>query len=100
MDLATRDIAKGEAAESSIDAFISRRDKQRRQTEGERLEEELWQASARIHEAKQRRKNLEAWRCYHEDQAERHRRTVEGLIAYHGEQAAKLCEEWRGEGAS
>ena len=35
-----RDIAKGEAVEAEIDVFISRRDAERRKSEGERAEEE------------------------------------------------------------
>jgi hypothetical protein len=37
----SRDIGTGEKIEAKLDAFISRRDKQRRQTEGERAEEAL-----------------------------------------------------------
>ncbi len=34
-----RDITSGEKVEAELDFLISRRDRQRRQTEGERLEE-------------------------------------------------------------
>jgi hypothetical protein len=39
------DITRGEHVEAELDAMIRRRHDQRVQTEGERLEEELWQES-------------------------------------------------------
>ena len=45
-------IAKGEAVEHELDAMIRRRDTQHRETEGERLERELWQEIAEREEAK------------------------------------------------
>ena len=36
------DIAKGETAEQHLDAFIEKRDRERRKTEGDRAVEELW----------------------------------------------------------
>ena len=41
-------VAPGEAVEAEIDQFIERRDEQRRQTEGEREEEEAWSESVRL----------------------------------------------------
>ena len=38
----SRDIGAGEKVEAELDAFVSRRDKQRRRTEGERPDEEAW----------------------------------------------------------
>ena len=56
-------VAKGEAAESGIDAFISKRDRQRRRDEGERPAEELWAISERIYAAKRRRSPpIRRWR--------------------------------------
>jgi hypothetical protein len=58
------DITHSEHVEKELDLLITRRDVQRRQTEGERLEEELWRESERRHEAKRREENRLAW-CEH-----------------------------------
>jgi hypothetical protein len=47
----SRDIATGEKVEAELDAFVRGRDKERRKTEGERLEEEAWKESTRLHNA-------------------------------------------------
>jgi len=47
-----RDISSGERVEKDLDVLISRRDTQRRQSEGERAEEAAWQESARRHNAR------------------------------------------------
>ena len=52
-----RDIAKGEAVEAEIDAFISRRDAQRRKSEPERETEASWKAAEKLQEAARRREN-------------------------------------------
>jgi hypothetical protein len=88
-----RDISKGEAVEHEIDAFISRRDGQRRQAEGERAEKEAWQASVRTYEAGRSEEMRSAWREYHQGQAARLRGIVGALIAFHEGEAAKLCGE-------
>jgi hypothetical protein len=46
------DIAKSETVEGELDALIRRRDAERRQSEGERAREELWQKSVREHNAR------------------------------------------------
>jgi hypothetical protein len=46
-----RDIATGEKVEHKLDAFIHKRDKESRRTEGERPEEEAWKESVRRYEA-------------------------------------------------
>jgi len=43
-----RDIATGEKVEHELDAFIHKRGKERRRTEGERPEEEAWKAERSI----------------------------------------------------
>lgn len=53
--------APGEKVEAESDAFISRRDKQRPKTEGERDEEALWRASERRAEATRREANRREW---------------------------------------
>ncbi len=65
-------IARGEVAEAQIEAFISRRDEKRWQSEGERDQEALWAASvARYHE-KIRRQNRWEWVRYFDRQAAAH----------------------------
>ena len=56
------DIAKGEHVEAELDAMIARRHDQRRQTEGERAAEELWQESVRRYHARQGEDRRAAWR--------------------------------------
>lgn len=81
--------SRGEMVEAELDAMIRRRDTHRRQSEGERLEESLYEPSVRAYNAR-----LEAARQaeryeYHRDQAERLRRTMGELIARH-EAAAEM----------
>jgi hypothetical protein len=47
------DIETGERVEGELDAFIAKRDKQRRQTEGERRLEALWVESVRPYQERQ-----------------------------------------------
>ena len=82
MDVA-RDISKGEAVERELDAMIRRRDAHRRQTEGERLEEELYEPSVRAWRARQEAEKRSARFEYHRGQADRLRRTMGELVAYH-----------------
>ncbi len=84
------DIARSEQVESELDAMIRRRDTHRRQTEGERLTEELYEPSVRAWRERQEAENREAWRAFHEGQAARHRATLEALATYHEREAAKL----------
>ena len=94
------DIARSEQVESEFDAMIRRRDTHRRQTEGERLEEELYEPSVRMwRECREAARRAE-WCEYHQDQAARHRATLEALAAYHESEAARLMEsEPKGETA-
>ncbi len=87
-----RDIAAGEAVEAEIDAFISRRDAQRRKSEGARAAEEAFMVSERAYFARQEAERRAAWVEYHRRQAQCHRRTLEDLIALHEERASKLQE--------
>ena len=84
------DIARSEQIEGELDAMIRRRDTHRRQTEGERLEEELYKPSVRAWRERQEAENREAWRAFHEGQAARHRAILETLATYHEGEAAKL----------
>ena len=83
-------VSRGEMVESELDGLIRRRDTHRRQTEGERLEEELYEPSVRAWRERREEENRKAWREYHHDQAARHRATLEALATYHESEAAKL----------
>ena len=88
-----REIATGDRAEAQIDAFISRRDAQRRKSEGDTAEEEAWVKSERRRDAHRRAENRAAWYGWHMDQAERHRRNLGALVAQHEAAAERLIEE-------
>jgi len=45
-------FVQGEQIDAELDNLIERRDRQRRQEEGDRLEEEAWKESTRRHNAK------------------------------------------------
>ena len=94
MDVAA-DISRGEQVEHELDAMIRRRDTQRRETEGHRPSEELWQASVDRNNAERDAELRAAWCSYHQEAAARHRRTLEVLIARHEEVAARLMEDTR-----
>ncbi len=85
----SRDISTGEKVEAELDAFISKRDKERRLSEGERAEEAAWRESVRRHDAARDAELREQWREYHQGQEERHRANLEALATYHEEQAQK-----------
>jgi hypothetical protein len=87
------DVARGEWVEKELTAFIEKRDRRRRQSEGERRIEEAWVESERRYEERRRREKRARWYGWHLDQAERHRRTLENLIKHHETQAERLCEE-------
>jgi hypothetical protein len=81
--------APGESVEQELTAFIEKRDKQRRQTEGERATEEAWMASERRHDALRREENRLAWHEFHERQAARLAATLGALVSYHEQEAEK-----------
>jgi hypothetical protein len=91
-------VARGEMAESSIDAFISKRDKERRQTEGERAREELWKESVRAHNARCGDEQRLARLRYHEGQAIRLGRTLGALIRFNRAEAERYRNGHEGEG--
>ena len=86
------DIARSGQVESELDAMIRRRDTHRRQTEGERLTEELYKPSVRAWRERQEAEKRSARFDYHRGQADRLRRTMGELVAYHEEAAARLME--------
>jgi hypothetical protein len=87
------DIARSEQVESELDAMIRRRDTHRRQTEGERLTEELYEPSVRAWRERQEAEKRTAHFEYHRDQAERLRRTMGELVAYHEAAAERYVQD-------
>jgi hypothetical protein len=87
------DIARSEQVESELDAMIRRRDEKRRQTEGERLEEELYEPSVRAWRERQDAEKRTARFEYHRGQADRLRRTMGELIARHEAAAERYLQD-------
>ena len=86
------DIARSEMVEAELDAMLRRRDTERRQTEGERLEEELYMPGVRAYEERLEEQKRAERREFHEAHAARLRTTLEGLISYHEAEANKYRE--------
>ena len=89
------DITRGEVVESDLDRLISKRDEKRRQTEGERLEEELYMESVRRHHEKCQRELAWEWLRFHARQLRNHKLTSR-LITAHHEAEIKKYEELLG----
>jgi hypothetical protein len=86
IELSTR---SAEAAEAEIGRFIVRMDTKRRDTEGERLEEELWRESVRRVRARSEAEMRSRWIAYH-----RHLQVLhQSLADEHEAEAAKLLED-------
>jgi len=83
------DVTRGELVEKEISAFIQRRDKQRRQTEGERRAEAAWMESERRYAEKRRRKNRALWFAHYCQMAASHARLAED----YERRAEEPCEE-------
>ena len=94
------DIARSEQVESELDALIRRRDEKRRQTEGERLEEELYEPSVRAWRERQEAEKRTARFEYHQGQADRLRRTMGELVAYHESEAERYLQDDEPKGAA
>jgi hypothetical protein len=83
-------VAHTEMVEGGIDAFIAKRDEQRRKEEG-RPAEELYADSCRRH---QERQQLQRWweaLRYHERMVRAHTATLEALIANHRKEAERYA---------
>jgi hypothetical protein len=74
-------VAKGEVAESHLDALIERRHEQRVASEGERRELEDWQVTERREDAQKREAQVWAWIAFRRAQIQRRRRTCQVLDA-------------------
>ena len=72
-----------ERAERDLDAMITRRDLQRRESEGERRERELWAETVAQYNARRQRELARQWLEYHVARRRTHRRTFALLDAHH-----------------
>ena len=79
--LVSRDISRSEAVEADLTRLIEKRDEKRRESEGERLERELWQEIAEREDAKDQSRRTWEWIRFHEDQAERAERNAAEIAA-------------------
>jgi hypothetical protein len=59
------DVSRAESVERELDRLIEKRHDQRVQSEGERLEEELWQETVGRYNARRRDENRIAWCAYY-----------------------------------
>ncbi len=84
-----RDIAKGEAVEAELDAFISRRHEQCRRSEAEREAEAAFREAERSLETRRRAENRAGWYRGHMARAELYGR----LSVEHAVTAKGLMEE-------
>jgi hypothetical protein len=83
------DITRGEYVESELDSLIRRRDEKRRDEEGHRPSEEMYEESCRVFAA-QRQQNLAwEWLRYHVQRQRAHRHTFALLDAMHASEIAK-----------
>jgi hypothetical protein len=83
------EIARGEMVEAELDAMIRRRDTERRKSEGERREEEMYAESVRRHRERQRQQMWWERLRYHEHMVRVHTATSESIITRHEEDAAR-----------
>jgi hypothetical protein len=86
------DVARTEQIEGELDAFISKRDKQRRREEGDRPAEEMYAASTRRYHERQVRQGWWEWLRYHERMIAAHTATLEALIGRHREEAERYAD--------
>ena len=79
-----------------MDTFIAKRHRESRHSQREHPEEELWQESARHHEAaRDAHLRQECAAKYHTAQAVRHRATLEALVAHHEAEAEKYLPKFQ-----
>ncbi len=79
-------VERGERVEAELSRLIEKRHDQRRQSEGERRAEDLWQESVRRHNARQEQDHRLAWYEYEM----RLYRIHSGLASGHLARAEKL----------
>jgi hypothetical protein len=91
------DVERAERVEVELTRLIERRDAERRESEGERRAEELWEESVRRHLEIKRRQNRAAWVAFFCRQAEAHRKLSERYDA-RAEALCQTAEEAKGVG--
>ena len=79
------DVSRAESVERELDRLIEKRHDQRVQSEGERLEEELWQESVDRYNARRREENRIAWCAYY--------RRIAGVLYARAEEYIVRAEE-------
>ncbi len=77
------DAAKVNQVEGDLDAFISRRDKQRRETEGDRREWELYEESCRRYAEAQQQALAWEWLRWHQRMLNSHIKTSALITSHH-----------------
>ena len=87
------DVGRAESVERELDRLIEKRHDHRRQTEGERLEEELYEPSVRAWRVRQEAEKQADRFEYHRGQADRLRRTMGELVAYHESEAERYLQD-------
>jgi hypothetical protein len=77
------DLERVERVEADLTRLVERRDAERRETEGERLEEALWAESVAKYNARRQRTLAQLWLEYHIARRRTHRHTFALLDAHH-----------------
>jgi hypothetical protein len=80
-----------ELIEGELDAMIGRRDLQRRESEGERRERELWGEPVAKYNARKQRELAQLWLDYHVASRRTHRRTFALLDALHAREIERYA---------
>ena len=77
------DVARTEMVEAELNAFISKRDAQRRKDEGERQLEEAYLESCRVHAQQEYERELWEKLHYHRRMVRTHTANLEAIIGRH-----------------
>jgi hypothetical protein len=97
------DIDAGERVEVDLTRLIERRDAERRESEGERLEHELWEESVMRHNARKQRELVQLWLEYHVARQRAHRHTFALLDRHHEQEIARytaMLDDSKGDDAA
>ena len=86
-------IEASERVEADLTRLVERRDAERRESEGERLEHEFWEESVAKYNARRQQELAQAWLQYHVARQRAHRRTFAILDRHHEQEIARLERE-------
>jgi hypothetical protein len=92
-DVTIDEHARGEKVELELDAFVAKRDAERRRIEGVRTAEAIWAQSEREYFARLDEERRLARLTYHRGQVSRLSNTLGDLVAYHRGEAEKLMKD-------